>query len=147
MPDFKDSDHYQVTWLIRRVFRAMGHTADKYLETLGISVAERAVLEFLYPDKKLSVPQIAEQYRVSRQHVQVTVNSLIEKKLIGLEENPRHKRSQLVTLNNKGQRMFTKVSAKDKQVIKKLFLNVTDAECKRVRHTLSKLLNNLSEVN
>ncbi len=147
MPDFKDSDHYQVTWLIRRVFRAMGHTADKYLETLGISVAERAVLEFLYPDKKLSVPQIAEQYRVSRQHVQVTVNSLIEKKLIGLEKNPHHKRSQLITLNNKGRRMFTKVSAKDKQAIKKLFLNVTDAECKRVRHTLSKLLNNLSEVN
>ena len=76
------SDQYQVIWLIRRLFRALSQKSSENLEGLGISVAERAVMEFLYPEKMLSVPEIAEQYNVSRQHIQVTVNSLLESELV-----------------------------------------------------------------
>ena len=65
---------YQIVWLIRRLFRALAQKSDDSLQDLGISVADRAVMEFLQPDQKLSVPEIAERYQVSRQHVQVTVN-------------------------------------------------------------------------
>lgn len=81
MPDQVDSDAYRIAWLNRRLYRAMGYQADGYLEGLGISTADRVVLEFIDPDKKLSVSEIARRYRVSRQHVRFTVNSLIDRGL------------------------------------------------------------------
>ena len=143
MSSLKDSDSYQITWLVRRLFRSMGQVADKYLEELGISAAERTVMEFLYPDKKLSVPQIAELYSVSRQHVQVTVNSLLEHGLLVVEDNPKHKRSQLIGLSDTGRSLFARVLKKDKEAINLLFQNVSEPESKRVRATLEKLLGNI----
>ena len=122
----------------------MGENANKYLENVGISAAERAVMEFLYPDEKLSVPEIAGRYKVSRQHIQVTVNSLLEKKLVSVRENPRHKRSPLLMLNDKGRDVFAKVMKKDKQAIDLLFSDVPENSCKQTRRTLDKLLKNLS---
>ena len=90
--------NYEITWLIRRIFRRMAQVAGENLETFGITAADRAVLEFLYPDEALSVPEIAQRYDVSRQHVQVTVNALLEKGLVAKRPNPRHKRSDLIRL-------------------------------------------------
>lgn len=145
MADFKDSDQYQITWLIRRIFRSMALKADKYLESLGISAADRAVMEFLSPDQRLSVPQIADQYHVTRQHVQATVNSLRERELVSMEENPRHARSQLVTLSDRGRALFAEIAARDEAAIKKMFGNISDTKCGRTRKTLARLLNNLTE--
>jgi DNA-binding MarR family transcriptional regulator len=145
MADFKDSDPYQITWLIRRIFRVMSQKADKYLESLGISAAERAVIEFLYPDYHLSVPQIAEQYHVTRQHVQATVNSLKERGLVGMEANPRHARSPLITLTEKGHALFAEIAVRDEGAIKEMFRNVSDSKCSRTRKTLARVLANLTE--
>ena len=145
MVDFKDSDQYQITWLIRRIFRVMGQKADKYLATLNISAAERAVMEFLNPDKRLSVPQIADQYHVTRQHIQVTVNALRERGLVSIEANPRHARSPLVALSVKGRELFAEIAIRDEAAINAMFRNVTDRKCSRTRKTLESLLNNLTE--
>ena len=102
----KDGDPYQVIWLVRRLFRSFSRKSAEILEEFGISVADRAVMEFLYPNEKLSVPEIAERYKVTRQHVQVTVNSLLENRLIVTRENPRHKRSPLILLSKKGRDLF-----------------------------------------
>ena len=40
----------------------MAQLADGYLQAHGVSAADRAVLEFLYPDAALSVPEIATRY-------------------------------------------------------------------------------------
>jgi len=73
-------------------------------------------MEFLYPEKMLSVPEVAEQYKVSRQHIQVTVNSLLEMRLVATKENPRHKRSPLIMLNAKGRKLFAAVLKKEEIV-------------------------------
>ena len=82
MPQLQTDKAYEVTWLIRRLFRAMGALADDYLADANLSAADRAVMEFLYPDRELSVPDIARRYDVSRQHVQVTVNGLLARGLL-----------------------------------------------------------------
>lgn len=145
MADFKESDQYQITWLIRRIFRAMSQRADNYLESLDVSAADRAVMEFLYPNNHLSVPQIADQYHVSRQHVQVTVNSLKDRGLVGMEENPRHTRSPLIALSDEGHELFAKIAVSDKAAIKEMFKDVSDSKCARTRKTLARLLANLTE--
>lgn len=144
MSDEIHSDAYRVTWLIRRLCRVTGHNAGANLEGPGVSAAERAVMEFMYPDARLSVPEIARRYQVSRQHVQVTVNSLTGKGLASAMENPGHKRSPLMTLTDQGRNVFDTVLERDRNAIDELFANVPREDCRQARKALEKLYNYLS---
>jgi DNA-binding MarR family transcriptional regulator len=135
---------YQIIWLTRRLFRALAQKSDDSLHDLGISVADRAVMEFLHPNETLSVPDIAERYQVSRQHVQVTVNSLLDAGILAAKVNPRHKRSPLIALTKKGKGMFRTIKARDTRVIKKLFSNVPEKDRRITHKTLAILLAELS---
>ena len=139
-----ESGPYQVIWLIRRLFRALAQRSNENLEGFGISVADRAVMEFLHPAKELSVPEIAERYKVSRQHVQVTVNLLLEKGLVVTKENPRHKRSPLIVLNKNGRKLFGAVLKKDEEAVRLLFSNIPKKNVQITQQTLQSLLNELN---
>jgi len=143
MSDFRQSDQYQVTWLVRRLFRAMADKADSYLKPLGITAADRAILEFLYPDNCLTVPELATRYNVSRQHIQVTVNRLLESGLVEQRANPAHKRSQRIALTAAGRRLFDQIRRKDRRAIEALFADVSATGLKHTRVTLEKLLKQL----
>ncbi|HSD68590.1 MAG TPA: methyltransferase [Woeseiaceae bacterium] len=106
----KASEAYRLIWVVRRLFRALAQASDKSLQDIGVSAADRAVLEFLHPDQALSVPQIAERYRVSRQHVQATVNNLIGLGYLAREANRRHKRSSLIAMMPSGKAIFRKIA-------------------------------------
>ena len=135
---------YEITWLIRRVFRGMAAAADRYLEDSDLSAADRAVMEFLYPDRKLSVPEIARRYQVSRQHVQVTVNSLLQRGLLTSRSNPKHKRSRLIGLSELGRETFAEIRRNEASTIDDLFADITE-EAKTVTHqTLQTLYEKLS---
>lgn len=131
---------YQIIWLTRRLFRALGQKSDASLQDMGISVADRAVMEFLYPDGRLSVPEIAERYQVSRQHVQVTVNGLVQTGILAAGVNPRHKRSALIGLTSKGKGMFKVIMGRDKKIVKKLFSKISEKDKGVTRKTLAALL-------
>lgn len=143
MAGSRDGDRYQIIWLVRRLFRALAQRAGENLEGLGVSVADRAVMEFLYPDAALSVPQIAERYQVSRQHVQVTVNSLLDKKLVLTRENPRHRRSPLIVLSARGRRLFGDIIGRDGEVVDLLFSRIPPEDVLTTRRTLQSLLDEL----
>ncbi|MGD8840358.1 MAG: MarR family winged helix-turn-helix transcriptional regulator [Gammaproteobacteria bacterium] len=138
-------DSYQIIWLVRRLFRALARESNRMLEDLGISAADRAVMEFLYPDRQLSVPAIAAQYQVSRQHVQATVNALLEAGFVVTRDNPRHQRSPLIVLNASGRKLFDRVSKREAKVVDALFADVSGRELQITRQTLQSLLNELSK--
>ena len=134
---------YETTWLIRRLFRAMASLADEYLRSAGLTAADRAVMEFLFPDNKLTVPEIATRYQVSRQHVQVTVNSLLQKGLLEPEANPRHKRSPLIALSDLGRATFAEIRNNETEQLDRLFENVADADLLTTTRTLRTLYDQL----
>ena len=138
------NENYQVVWLVRRLFRALAQKASENLGRYQLSVADRAVMEFLYPQEQLSVPEIASRYQVSRQHVQVTVNALRNKGLLESKPNPRHKRSVLMKLSEKGDELFAEILAKDKQTVERLFSAIPPEDRKTTRRTLETLLRELS---
>lgn len=140
MPAERTDRAYEVTWLVRRLFRAMGAKADEYLATAHLSAAERAVMEFLYPDQEMSVPDIARRYKVSRQHVQVTVNGLIAKSLLRSVDNPQHKRSRLTRLSSKGRECFAEIRRSELTLIEKVFADVPDDALAATQETLTALL-------
>ena len=130
------SSHYEITWLIRRLFRAMARQADTYLQAHGLSAADRAVLEFLYPDTALSVPEIATRYQVSRQHIQVTVNALLEDGFLESRPNPRHKRSPLYALTHVGRELFRKVRSAESDLLDQLFADIPANDIDSTQRTL-----------
>ena len=130
---------YEITWLVRRLFRAMGARADQYLASLGISAADRAVMEFLYPDEALSVPAIANRYQVSRQHVQVTVNGLLDSGYVQTTPNPRHKRSPLILLTRKGSELFSGIRDQEREFLDEWFDGIAADDAVITRDTLRRL--------
>ena len=140
-----ETDAYKVTWLIRRLFRAMAEKADTYLQDSGLTAADRAVMEFLYPDLQLTVPSIARRYQVSRQHVQVTANRLLAEGLLRSEDNPRHKRSPLLRLSAPGRDAFTTIRENEAALLEELFADIEIADVATTRRTLTTLLNKLNK--
>ena len=140
------SPEYEVIWLIRRLFRALGHMADGYLRAHGLTAADRAVLEFLYPEEALSVPDIANRYQVSRQHVQVTVNALLEDGFLEARPNPRHKRSRLIALTYVGRELFAKIRRMETGFVDALFVDIPPDDIECTRRTLEAIyFHNLQE--
>ena len=140
MTNSPENAGYEVIWLIRRLFRSLAATADGYLKDDELSAADRAVLEFLYPEEKLSVPSIAGKYRVSRQHVQVTVNRLRSIGLLRAETNPHHKRSQLIRLSELGRETFAEIRNNEAAIVRKLFLDLDHEDIEITRRLLKSLL-------
>ena len=136
----RNDDSYDIIWLVRRLFRAMAQRADRELEDFGISAADRAVMEFLHPDTALTVPEIAARYQVSRQHVQVTVNRLLDAGYLVTRENPRHKRSPLIALSTSGRALFRKIRTREAKLIEAAFAGTSSRDREVTRDTLGVLL-------
>ena len=137
---------YKIVWLIRRLFRALAEVSEAKLSEYGISVADRAVMEFLYPEKSLAVPAIAQRYQVSRQHVQVTVNELLTRRLVRSEANPRHKRSPLISLTSTGRELFSQIISDDHRAVGELFDGTPRKDRQVTIRTLENLLERITEV-
>lgn len=131
---------YTIVWLVRRLFRAMGDTADRYLKDDELTAAQRAVMEFLYPHEALSVPAIAAKYRVSRQHVQVTANQLLARGLLRTVANPDHKRSPLLRLSELGRESFAEIRRTEAAIIDKVFAGLGENDIETTQRVLRALL-------
>ena len=83
------------------------------------TAGRRGLLSELLTDGPATVPALAGRRHVSRQHIQVLVNRLVEEGLVSLEPNPRHKRSRLVTITALGRKTASDMLAKEKDLLRR----------------------------
>ena len=133
----RDEQVYDVVRLLRQLSRTLASVAEGYLEEAGLSFAERAVMDHLYPAESLSVPEIAARHDVSRQHVQVTINRLLEQGLVRSNTNPKHKRSPLISLSDAGRATFDEIRWSEARLTALLFSNISDNDLETSRQTLA----------
>ncbi len=138
-----DDPRYQITWLVRRLFRELSALADEYLADSGLTAADRAILEFLYPACERTVPELAAIYRVSRQHIQTTVNRLLDAGLVEARPNPRHKRSPLYALRAAGRDTFAEIRRNEVELVEELFAGLSESQLDVTRNTLAALRDRL----
>ena len=143
MKSFTNSEAYQVIWHIRRLFRVLAARSDEIISDLGVTAADRAVLEFLYPKQAFTVPKLAVRYNVTRQHVQVTVNRLLERGLVEQCPNPRHQRSKLIRLTSRGRSLFDKILRRDQEAVAAMFEGLPARRVETTHSTLQTLLERL----
>jgi DNA-binding MarR family transcriptional regulator len=134
-----------VTREIRACFARLRALGDALHHDLGITASQRAVLESLFEGGAQTVPQIARAKRVSRQHIQALVDSLVPTRLVTLSDNPKHKRSPLVTLTEHGRKTFAAARAREVAVVSELAAALANDDVAAALATLQHLRAALEE--
>lgn len=110
----------QIDLLIRRIracFHRLKAAGDALHDDLGITAAMRGVMETLAEGGPRTVPDIARDKGVSRQHIQVLADALARAGLAAFKDNPAHKRSSLVALTDTGRAAFEIMRDRERAVL------------------------------
>jgi DNA-binding MarR family transcriptional regulator len=128
---------------VRLLWHVLVSQGERLLADQPVTLAMRAVLEYLDRRGAAAVPRIARGRRVTRQHIQIIVNGLLQQRLVRLRENPAHKRSQLVELTPHGQQTIAAIRDQESQFLAGLPIKASGADLKRARKVLRSVRNAL----
>jgi len=124
-------------WELRRTFRELAAASDQSLEPLGITVGDRAVLEFLSRESAAaSLSQLARKHSVSRQHVQQALRRLPDQAWIETSIDPKDARTLTVRLSPDGWRFWDKVQATEEDYFGPLAQSADAEEIRRAAEFL-----------
>lgn len=98
------------------------------LEGTDLTVRMRAVMEILRTHGSQSVPDIAAKLDIKRQYVQLMVNETLASGFTKQIPNPRHKRSPLLVLTDRGRDLIDNIISKELAVMQGICLTFTDEE-------------------
>lgn len=131
---------------MRLLFNVLVAKGEQIHAGRDITMAQRAVLEFLDKNGPATVPYIARQRRVSRQHIQILVNPLLTTGAVEKIDNPAHKRSTLIGLTVSGARLISEMRDKERKVLESTGLTVSEQEIRQatsvlqfVRHSIESI--------
>jgi len=128
-----------LTTAVRLAFNRLKGLGDELHRDLEVTTAMRAVMETLAGQGPMTVPQIAKLKGVTRQHIQLLADALVEAGLAVVKENPAHRRSSLIALTDKGRRMFAKMGAREAPIIEEVAAAFEAQELERAAHVLNRL--------
>ena len=128
---------------IRRLFHLLAAAGSALHAEVGVTASMRGVMESIHRQGPQTVPALARQRPVSRQHIQRIVDQLLERKLVQLEDNPAHKRSPRVALTPRGATLFRTMSEREKSVFERIARNLSAAEAHTALRVLSKMKSSL----
>jgi DNA-binding MarR family transcriptional regulator len=111
---------YAMIVQVRTCFNLLKTRTEQLLEDLEINPSMRAVLESLYRKDLQTVPEIAKGKGVSRQHIQMIMNSLTEDGFVQQVDNPQHKRSPQFQLQEAGRSIFEETQRREAEPIGQL---------------------------
>lgn len=104
---------YEVLLRVRPLYQAAERAVDDALRDSGLTVPLRAVLELVLTRGRLTVPQVAREFGVTRQSIQALVDTGVALGLLGFEDNPQHRRSRFVTATEHGEQTFAAVHRRE----------------------------------
>jgi len=129
-----------LTQAVRGVFNRLKALGDELHGDLDVTTAMRAVMETLSDAGPMTVPQIAKLKGVTRQHIQLLADALVEGGFASVKDNPAHRRSSLIALTDKGRRAFAKMRAREAPLIEELSGEFEAQELERATAVLTRLM-------
>ena len=135
----KSKHLYELIWLSRPLMQAAEAAVEAGLKDSGLTVRTRAVLEILYTDGDMTVPDIAQKLEIKRQYVQLMVNEAFADGLTSKSDNPRHKRSTLVALTDNGRRLIEEVVQREKALVESIGVEMLAADIETALELVSSL--------
>ena len=92
------------------------------------------------------MPDIARSRSVTRQHIQILVNDLLQQELVVFEDNPLHKRSSFVTLTKEGERVIRRMRKRENQLYQATKFGVKRNELETAVKTLGRVRDALKDI-
>jgi DNA-binding MarR family transcriptional regulator len=128
--------------LVVQIFRLNGlllAAGDALAEPAGQTSARWRVMAAV-EDKPMSVAQIARGWGLARQSVQRVADVLVREKLAVYEENPRHRRAQLLVLTPEGRSALRTIQAAQQTWANALGAEIGEADLRQGIDLLSRVL-------
>jgi DNA-binding MarR family transcriptional regulator len=126
-------------WEIRRLFRELGQAADKALAPLGVTAAERALLEFLAKEAApVTLSEIARKRAVSRQHIHQTLSRL-NPRWVERTDDPRDARSVFLSLSKEGRALWKQVRRVDGALLQRIEKHLDEKKVRAAAATLQEV--------
>ena len=123
---------------IKSLYKEINKISNTYLQYDEINVSQRSILEALL-ESSLTVPKIAKRHGVSRQHIQTNVNNLIKKGFVVSVDNEAHKRSNLISITQRGQTLFEEIMTFEKGLLSDLFTDIKNSDISTTKDVLSNM--------
>jgi DNA-binding MarR family transcriptional regulator len=121
---------------VRLTFHRIVEVAEELHRDEPVTLGMRGVLEYLLRNGPATVPDIARNRFVTRQHIQKLVNGLLEQELVQLESNPAHQRSSLVNLTRQGERTFLRMRKREDALFDETNFRVAKRDIRAAAETL-----------
>ncbi|WP_299692070.1 MarR family transcriptional regulator [uncultured Tateyamaria sp.] len=134
---------YELIWMSRPLMQAAEANVEQGLRGTGVTVRMRAVLEILHAQGDATVPEIAHALEIKRQYVQLMVNDTLADGLVRKIANPRHKRSTLISLTERGRALIEGVVRREMELVHALGDDLTTDEVETAHRVVTRLLRGL----
>ncbi len=108
---------YDLIRLVRPLYKVLETAVALELESTGVGVLQRAILEQLLDNGALTVPAIGRNLILPRQFIQKNANELLGAELVSKQENAAHKRSVLFALTPRGRELIERIRAREAEVM------------------------------
>ena len=131
---------------IRTCFNQLRSLAESLGADLEVNPSMRAIMESLFRDVPMTVPDLAKERGTSRQHVQKVINGLLDQGLVTVVENPEHKRSVLYLLSPKGEGVFAEIRQREAAPMRALSEALDQAEIENTAAVLSRMNDQLNQL-
>lgn len=132
-------DFVRLTSLVRRLFHRLAAVWTDLHQDLGVSASMRAVMEAI-KDGDRTVPDVAGEKEVSRQHIQTVVNQLGELGLVRSIPNPSHQKSALISLTESGRTLLTTIFDREQELLPLITREVQGVDLHAAADALQHLL-------
>jgi DNA-binding MarR family transcriptional regulator len=113
---------------IPRLYYQLRALADELNGALGVTASMRGVMTQLSTGRPRTVPDLARERQVSRQHVQTVVNDLMTAGLARIEANPASRRSPLISLTEEGRRHLRLMREREAAALTQIAPAISHAE-------------------
>lgn len=134
----KEDQVYGLTHQVRTLYNRMARVIDTLHLESDVNSGQRAILELLGDGSK-TVPDMARERSISRQHVQLLVNELLDRGLVEAQPNPAHKRSSLISSTAKGRTVFDRLRETEKDLLHRISSGLVSADLKVTRQVIAEL--------
>ena len=124
---------------VRRLSHLLAVIGDRIHAEQGLTTAMRELLVSLAETGPATVADVGRSRGVSRQNIQILVYRMEEQGLIALVDNPRHRRSPLIELTDKGMAALRAVEAREAPLGAELATALTPDEANQVAMALHAL--------
>lgn len=119
---------HRLIWMSRPLMQAAEACVEAGLVGTNLTVRMRAVLEILNKYGEQTVPEIAARLEIKRQYVQIMCNETLASGLVEQRQNPRHKRSPILALTDRGCAVIEEIISKEMKLMDEVGGNLSNED-------------------